>query len=234
MRLPNGVFAPYTSIPTNLLFFDRAHPTETIWYYEQPLPEGRKNYTKTKPIQIEEFNDCIQWWSNREADTESTKAWAYNFREVYETARKEAQPHWDAAKAARDAAKQLGQEIKQLESEIKAQADALDAASEKTEKKEISDRLKALKQTLKQRRNDEEQEQSRARLEQAKGDEIYWPIFNLDQKNPNGQEAFEHKPPEELVADIWQKEQRILELLSEIKDVLQRKPSPTGGTDDSD
>jgi type I restriction enzyme M protein len=49
VRLPNGVFAPYTGIPTNLLFFDRSGPTKDIWYYEIPLPEGRKNYTKTKP-----------------------------------------------------------------------------------------------------------------------------------------------------------------------------------------
>ena len=55
VRLPNGVFAPYTSIPTNLLFFDRSGPTKDIWYYEQPLPEGRKNYTKTQPLQFEEF-----------------------------------------------------------------------------------------------------------------------------------------------------------------------------------
>ncbi len=47
VRLPNGVFAPYTGIPTNLLFFDRSGPTKEVWYYEQPLPEGRKNYTKT-------------------------------------------------------------------------------------------------------------------------------------------------------------------------------------------
>ena len=47
VRLPNGVFAPYTSIPTNMLFFDRSGPTQEVWYYEQPLPEGRKNYTKT-------------------------------------------------------------------------------------------------------------------------------------------------------------------------------------------
>ena len=59
VRLPNGVFAPYTSIPTNLLFFDRSGPTKEIWYYEQPLPEGRKNYTKTAPIQFEEFAACI-------------------------------------------------------------------------------------------------------------------------------------------------------------------------------
>jgi type I restriction enzyme M protein len=63
VRLPNGVFAPYTSIPTNLLFFDRSGPTREVWYYEQPLPEGRKNYTKTAPIQFEEFAPLIDWWS---------------------------------------------------------------------------------------------------------------------------------------------------------------------------
>jgi type I restriction enzyme M protein len=55
VRLPTGVFAPYTSIPTNILFFDRSAPTKDVWYYEQPLPEGRKNYTKTQPLQFEEF-----------------------------------------------------------------------------------------------------------------------------------------------------------------------------------
>ena len=49
VRLPNGVFSPYTPIPTNVLFFDRSGPTTDIWYYEHPLPEGRKNYTKTSP-----------------------------------------------------------------------------------------------------------------------------------------------------------------------------------------
>jgi type I restriction enzyme M protein len=66
VRLPNGVFAPYTSIPTNLMFFDRSHPTEEVWYYEQPLLEGRKNYTKTQPIQFEEFAGCLEWWNKRE------------------------------------------------------------------------------------------------------------------------------------------------------------------------
>ncbi|OQY75619.1 MAG: SAM-dependent methyltransferase [Rhodocyclaceae bacterium UTPRO2] len=72
VRLPNGVFAPYTSIPTNLLFFDRAGPTKEVWYYEQPLPEGRKNYTKTQPIQFEDFRDCLAWWGKRE---ENDRAW---------------------------------------------------------------------------------------------------------------------------------------------------------------
>jgi type I restriction enzyme M protein len=61
VRLPNGVFAPYTSIPTNILFFDRSGPTREVWYYEQPLPEGGKNYTKTAPIQFDEFAPLIAW-----------------------------------------------------------------------------------------------------------------------------------------------------------------------------
>jgi type I restriction enzyme M protein len=72
VRLPNGVFAPYTSIPTNILFFDRSRATTDVWYYEQPLPEGRKNYTKTQPMRFEEFVDCISWWSKRE---ENNRAW---------------------------------------------------------------------------------------------------------------------------------------------------------------
>ena len=72
VRLPNGVFAPYTGIPTNILFFDRSGPTKDVWYYEQPLPEGKKNYTKTAPIQFDEFGDCIKWWPKRK---ENDQAW---------------------------------------------------------------------------------------------------------------------------------------------------------------
>ena len=79
VRLPNGVFAPYTSIPTNLLFFDRTGPTQTIWYYEQPLPEGRKNYTKTAPMQFEEFADCLKWWPKRK---ENDRAWKVPAKDV--------------------------------------------------------------------------------------------------------------------------------------------------------
>ncbi len=72
VRLPNGVFAPYTSIPTNILFFERSGPTPEVWYYEHPLPGGRKNYTKTAPIQFEEFAALIAWWNKRE---ENERAW---------------------------------------------------------------------------------------------------------------------------------------------------------------
>lgn len=85
VRLPNGTFAPYTSIPTNLLFFQADDlPTEgtctkEIWYYEMPLPEGRKNYSKTRPLQYEEFGDCIAWWDKRE---ENDRAWKVPVQQV--------------------------------------------------------------------------------------------------------------------------------------------------------
>jgi len=79
VRLPNGVFAPYTIIPTNLLFFDATGPTREVWYYEQPLPTGKKNYTKTAPIQFEEFADCIAWWKDRKP---TDRAWAVPAEEL--------------------------------------------------------------------------------------------------------------------------------------------------------
>jgi type I restriction enzyme M protein len=127
LRLPNGVFAPYTSIPTNLLFFDRSGPTKEVWYYEQPLPAGRKNYTKTQPIQFEEFADCLTWWKHRETNEHAWKVPA---------------------------------------------ADIL-----------------------------------------ANG-------CNLDIKNPNGKQDLEHMPPDQLADSILRKEQRIAELMAEIKQVL--------------
>ncbi len=74
VRLPNGVFAPYTSIPTNLLFFDRTGPTTDVWFYEHSLPEGVKNYTKTRPMQFEEFQALIDWWDAPQR-AESERAW---------------------------------------------------------------------------------------------------------------------------------------------------------------
>jgi type I restriction enzyme M protein len=79
VRLPNGVFAPYTSIPTNLLFFGRCGPTKDIWYYEQPMAEGRKQYTKTQPMRFEEFSECLNWWTKREA---SERAWKIQASDV--------------------------------------------------------------------------------------------------------------------------------------------------------
>ena len=75
VRLPEGAFAPYTDIATNLLFFDTSGPTQDVWFYEQPMPDGRRKYSKTRPLQFEEFAGCIAWWGRRE---ESPQAWKVN------------------------------------------------------------------------------------------------------------------------------------------------------------
>ncbi|MBK7815029.1 MAG: N-6 DNA methylase [Rhodocyclaceae bacterium] len=127
VRLPNGSFAPYTNIPTNILFFERGGPTKEVWYYEHPLPEGRKNYTKTQPLQFEEFAPLIAWWSHRE---ENDRAW------------------------------------------------------------------------------------------KMPGVELIANNCNLDRKNPNGAEDIAHMPPEQLVESILHKEQRIIEIMGNVKALL--------------
>ena len=66
IRMPHSVFAPYTSITTNILFFDNTHPTKETWIYRMDMPEGYKNFSKTKPILLEHFNPVIEWWNNRQ------------------------------------------------------------------------------------------------------------------------------------------------------------------------
>lgn len=79
VRLPNGVFAPYTGIKTNLLFFTKGSPTKEVWYYEHQYPAGYKSYSKTKPIRIEEFAVEKAWWSSEDdgfaARVENEFAW---------------------------------------------------------------------------------------------------------------------------------------------------------------
>jgi hypothetical protein len=129
VRLPNGVFAPYTSVPTSLLFFQRDGPTKEIWYYELPLPEGRKNYTKTKPLRDAEFDECCALWDERPVTEHS---WRVPVAQVIET------------------------------------------------------------------------------------------DYNLDIKNLSSQEALVHCPPEELAEAIFTKEQRIAEIMTRIKQTLNR------------
>lgn len=66
IRMPHSVFAPYTSITTNILFFDRTQPTEETWFYRLDMPEGYKNFSKTKPMELKHFGPAIEWWNNRE------------------------------------------------------------------------------------------------------------------------------------------------------------------------
>ena len=134
VRLPDGVFAPYTDIPANLIFFDTTGPTESIWYYEQPKPEGRKKYSKTAPMIYEEFATCLEWWGNRKANE---RAWK------------------------------------------------IDAAG---------------------------------LIERDDDDRVI--ACNLDIKNPHDDEVADHRPPMEIVDAIIINEQRVLEIMDEIRSEL--------------
>jgi type I restriction enzyme M protein len=84
VRLPEGVFAPYTDIPTNLLFFEGGNTTSDIWFYELPVADGRRKYTKTKPLKYREFDDCREWWGGGErlARRETERAWKVSCLDV--------------------------------------------------------------------------------------------------------------------------------------------------------
>lgn len=66
IRMPHSVFAPYTSITTNILFFDKTGETKETWFYRLDMPDGYKNFSKTKPMKLEHFASAVEWWDNRE------------------------------------------------------------------------------------------------------------------------------------------------------------------------
>ena len=66
IRMPGSVFAPYTSITTNILFFDNTTPTEDVWFYRMDMPEGYKHFSKRKPMKLEHFDKVRAWWNDRQ------------------------------------------------------------------------------------------------------------------------------------------------------------------------
>jgi type I restriction enzyme M protein len=194
VRLPKGVFAPYTTIKTNLLFFTEgaqvadgsdAFHTDTIWFYEHPYPKGYKSYSKTKPIRIEEFKPEQDWWGS-EADgfagrQENEYAWKYDFKARRGEALAAARPHWHRAEALGNEARELDGHIRELRDSLKG----LNGAARK--RKPVEDDIERL-------RAEAERLRLQARDAQAAGDRLYWPIFNLDLKNPRAAAEESHDP----------------------------------------
>lgn len=184
IRLPNGVFSPYTGIKTNLLFFTKGKPTETIWYYEHRYPEGVKSYSKTKPLRLDELQTIAEWWgkeSNGFAErVETDQAWPHPFKTIKEEAEAKAEPHWDQAEVLSNEAAALNDKVKELRTAVKAE-------SKPAKKKTLDDQLKELEQKL-------ESVRQQAKDAQGTGDRIYWPIYNLDIKNPRAAEEESHDP----------------------------------------
>src|SRR5690606_34964041 len=81
IRLPNSVFQPYATVATNLLFFTKGEKTKEVWYYEHRLPEDQKAYSKTKPLQLDEFDPIKTWWNDRK---ESEISWKVDIKTIIE------------------------------------------------------------------------------------------------------------------------------------------------------
>ncbi|EAR21575.1 type I restriction-modification system subunit M [Nitrococcus mobilis] len=125
VRLPNGVFNPYTGIKTNLLFFTKGEPTTEVWYYEHPYPPGYKSYSKTKPIRITEFDAEKAWWHARK---ENAQAWRVSIDEIragnYNLDRKN--PH--VAEVENHDPDELLRQYEKLQAEITTTRDELKSA----------------------------------------------------------------------------------------------------------
>ena len=87
VRLPGSVFSPYTSITTNILFFNNEEPTGETWFYRVDIPRDRKHFSKTKPMELKHFDGCISWWNNRTELLDSDgnpKAKKYTTKELFD------------------------------------------------------------------------------------------------------------------------------------------------------
>ena len=219
IRLPKGVFAPYTSIKTNLLFFTRQgkkgqssndFATETIWFYEHPYPTGYKSYSKTKPIQLKEFDAEKAWWGTDENDFSTRQqnelSWKIDFKSLRGKAVNKAQPFWDKAGQFNNEASLLESEAKTLRASLKGSKD--------------SEYRETINQQINQLQDKAEPLRLKARDAQAAGDRLYWPIFNLDVKNPN--------IPEEEVYDPDVLLEQYKKLLGEIEETENTLKSELG------
>lgn len=198
LRLPNGVFAPYTGIKTNLLFFTKGKSTETIWFYEHPYPEGQKSYSKTKPILLKEFDPEKAWWGKEENDfaerQESERAWKVDFKSKKQDAEAQAKPYWDKAEELLIRASILENHARDLRDSIKGVKDP--------------EQRKVAEDQMNEHRVNAEELRGHARDAQAAGDRLFWPIYNLNIPNPNAPEAESDDPDvllrkyKKLLADI--------------------------------
>ncbi|MCC5835648.1 MAG: N-6 DNA methylase, partial [Opitutales bacterium] len=225
IRLPNGVFNPYTGIKTNLLFFTKGQPTETIWYYEHRYPEGVKSYSKTKPLRVEELDPIKDWWGS-EADgftsrKETDQAWKIDFKTLKAESEAKAKPHWDKAEQLNNEAENckgrvrylrklssllktekkpkqvLRDELKDIRKQLKANAENIHLQNLEailSEAEGANNALFSIDASIKKQTEQSTELTSEAKDAQAAGDRIFWPIYNLDIKNPRAPEGETHDP----------------------------------------
>jgi type I restriction enzyme M protein len=220
IRLPKGVFAPYTTIKTNLLFFTKGQRvddgsehfhTDTIWFYEHPYPSGYKSYSKTKPIKLEEFKPLQEWWGSEANDfadrVENDFAWKIDFKDKREKAEAAAAPHWQRAEALNNEASELEAQAAALRKGLVGSTDI--ALRQKVDAQTVELNAKVSPLRL------------QARDAKALGDSLYWPIYKLDNNNPKSPKDETHDPGVLL--------EQYIKLLSEIEETENQLKTELGG-----
>lgn len=190
VRLPEGVFAPYTDIPTNILFLEAGRPTEKIAYHQIPIPADRAKFSKTQPIEAVHLDPVLAWFRQ---PAEGEHSWIVDWGAEHRAAEAAAAPHRAAALAATEEARALARELRDLK-------------ADKADKPKIAAAEARLAET-----------EARAKAAQQQADALYWPVFDLDHKNPRAQAAAAHVPPAELAARLVQRAEKLAAILREIQ-----------------
>lgn len=190
IRLPEGTFAPYTDIPTNILLFDAAGPTEAIAFYHIPTPADRSKFSKTNPIESAHLDPVLAWLR---APVESEHSWIVKWGDEHRAADTAAAPHRATAQAAAEEARTHARTLRDLKA--KEVDKPILAAAEAT----LADA------------------ETRAKAAQQQADALYWPVFDLDNKNPLAKAAAEHIAPAKLARQMVKRAERLTELLREIE-----------------
>lgn len=229
VRLPNGVFNPYTGIKTNILFFEKTDKekdsTQTIWFYEHPYPEGYKNYSKTRPMQFREFQAEQEWWGDLydtltyEKRNESQHAWKIDFRKEKTEALAEAEPYYNKAREYEKQKREKSEEIKELNAAIRTlRREVISLKSKEEEKQVLKKEIEVKQELIKVFKQEAAKLERQAKDEQDSGDRIKYAIYNLDRNNPHTQEKV--LDVTELILEFEQIQARIYKAQEQLKDKL--------------
>lgn len=209
VRLPNGVFNPYTAIKTNILFFTKGKPTEDIWFYEHTYPVGVKNYSKTKPMKFDEFKAEQEWWGDEKDSFSNRKvnefAWKVNLPELKEKAMRKAKPHFDNAVKIAKLMNLQQDKLEQLKASLKA--------SKGKDKGVIELNISTLSEEI-------DTFQFNINGEERIGNDILMSVYNFDIKNPHQKEIIENDLSELLDKYLTQQE-KIRSTQNKLKTILQ-------------
>lgn len=232
IRLPNGVFNPYTGIKTNILFFEKTgqekDSTQAIWFYEHPYPEGYKNYSKTRPMQFKEFQAEQEWWGDLyntltyEQRNEGEYAWKVDFSKEKTEALAKAEPYYNRASEYEKQKQEKNEEIKKFNAEIRNLGKQIkDITIEDKERQSLEKEFKAKKSLFKALKQEVTDLERKSKDERNSGDRVKYAVYNLDRKHPLSSQE-ERLDPNKLLDEFNRLKVRIAETQEYLRNELEQ------------